>query len=152
MAEIYQLDVDECLRLLRAGAFGRLAFVGPDGPEIIPINYAVHDRAVVVRTARGGLVDTHAPGSPLAFEVDHVNYERGYGWSVVARGFGERADDDATAALRSLPRPPEWASRGAESWIRLPWTSLTGRRIGRGWDPLREMPVRRAWSDDAGTN
>jgi len=124
--------------LLRSGVFGRVIVNRPTGPEVVPVNYVVVDNAVLVRTSSGSLLDRHAGGAALAFEVDDVNYERWHGWSVVARGRGERvAREQLTPEERGSPGPPAWVTHDEETWIRLRWVTLTGRRVGQG-SPLRQ--------------
>jgi len=142
--EILELTHEMCEQLLRAGVFGRMALNRPTGPEVIPVNYAVVGDAVLVRTSPGSLLDRYADGAALVFEVDQPSYDRGHGWSVVARGRGERlTTEQLTEEERRAPGPPAWVTRPEETWIRLRWATLTGRRIGRGWDPFAELPVRR---------
>jgi nitroimidazol reductase NimA-like FMN-containing flavoprotein (pyridoxamine 5'-phosphate oxidase superfamily) len=144
MTRAYELTYEECETLLRAGVFGRIVLNRPTGPEIVPVNYTVAGDVVLARTAPGTLLDRHAHHAPLVFEVDHADYERWHGWSVVARGVGERvAGDELTPEERRAPKPPPWVKRDDEVWIRLPWATLTGRRIGRGWNPLAGLPVHR---------
>jgi uncharacterized protein len=145
MAEILELPYDDCEALLRAGVLGRIGLSRPTGPEIVPVNYVVVGNAVLVRTSPGSLLDQWADGAALVFEVDGVNYERWHGWSVMARGRGERVSTaELTDDERRTPGPPAWVSRDDVSWIRLRWVTLTGRRLGAGWNPLAEMPIRRA--------
>ena len=144
MATILELSPETCERLLRAGVFGRVVLTSPARPEIVPVNYVAVDGAVLIRTSPGSLLDRQADGADLLFEVDNVDYERWHGWSVVARGRGERvAPDRLTDEERRAPGPPRWVSRVEESWIRLRWDSLSGRRLGKGWNCLEELPVRR---------
>lgn len=144
MADLQELPYDLCAQLVRAGVLGRMVVNRPTGPEVVPVNYVVVDDAVLVRTAPGSLLDRFANGALMAFEVDHVNYQEWHGWSVVARGRGERLTaDELTANERRAPGPPAWVSRKEQTWIRLRWVTLTGRRIGEGWSPLAELPVRR---------
>ena len=75
--------------MLMAGLVGRVAMCTPMGPHIVPVNYSVLDDTVIVRTTPYSVLGSHARGSILALEVDHFEYERHHGWSVVARG---RAD------------------------------------------------------------
>jgi nitroimidazol reductase NimA-like FMN-containing flavoprotein (pyridoxamine 5'-phosphate oxidase superfamily) len=146
MPEILELTYEKCERLLRAGVFGRMVLNRPTGPEIVPVNYVVVEDAVLVRTSPGSLLDRYADGAALAFEVDDANYERWHGWSVVARGRGQRlTPEQLTTEEQRVPGPPSWVTRQEESWIRLRWVTLTGRRIGSGWSPLAEMPVQRVW-------
>jgi nitroimidazol reductase NimA-like FMN-containing flavoprotein (pyridoxamine 5'-phosphate oxidase superfamily) len=66
----------ECWRLLDGHGVGRIAFLAEPGdlPHVLPLNYAVRDRALVMRTRQGSLLDTtagrSAAGCPAAFEVD----------------------------------------------------------------------------------
>ena len=105
MPEIHELDLPTCARLIRRGAFGRFAFVSPRGPEIVPVNYAVHGDAVVVRTAPDSALARHGAGAELIFEVDAV---------------------DRSCVLR------------------MPWTELTGRAVGRRTGLESLLPVGRA--------
>jgi len=138
MPSVMPLSTSECERLLRAGVFGRLGLTTLRGPEIVPVNYAVVDDAIVVRTAPSSLVATYADRAPIVFEVDLVDHERWQGWSVVARGVGRCVADRDVPGL--LPR--SWADGERTTLVRLAWTELTGRRIGTGWDCLAAMPVR----------
>lgn len=135
----------ESLTLLRGGVFGRMAVVAPDGPHVVPVNYAVVDDAVVVRTEPGSVLGTNAPGEVAAFEVDQVDYETHRGWSVVVRGVVEQVVDPVVLRRISAtwsPRP--WASGGRPLHLRLVWHEIHGRRIGTGWSTVASMPVRRA--------
>lgn len=144
MNNLTEMAYADCERLLRAGVFGRVVLNRPTGPEVVPVNYTVAADAVLVRTAPGSLLDRHADGAALVFEVDHVDYSRWHGWSVVARGVGERVlPDELSEDERSAPQPPPWVHREETSWIRLRWVTLTGRRLGQGWSPYAELPVRR---------
>lgn len=144
MRQISELTYEECEALLRAGVFGRVALTTLTGPLIVPVNYVVVGGAILVRTSPGSLLDRYAGSFVVAFEVDNVNYERAHGWSVVATGRCERiASDQLTEEERRTPGPPTWVRRDADLWIRLRWVTLTGRRLGKGWSPIAEMPVRR---------
>ena len=37
----------ECWRLLAGKSVGRVGYVAPDGPQILPVNYAVRDTSIV---------------------------------------------------------------------------------------------------------
>lgn len=147
VSAVADLDQEECLTLLRAGVFGRLVLdVGADRIEVLPVNYATVDGSVLVRTAPGSLIDRCADGARVLLEVDHVNHERHHGWSVVARGIGERVTpEELTEAERHAPGPPRWARIQDATWFRLRWDEITGRRIGTGWSCTDELPVRRVW-------
>lgn len=144
MASLEELDGSVCERLLRRGVFGRMVVVADGRPEIVPVNYTTHGDAAWARTSPGSLLDRYADGEPLLLEVDHVDHERGRGWSVVARGHGERVPEgERTDAERRTSGPPRWVRREDEVWIQLRWEELTGRRTGSGWDLSAGLPVDR---------
>jgi len=144
-AEVVDLDRDECVRLLRAGVAGRVAVCTPNGPHIIPVNYAVVDDTIVLRTAPYSLLGTYGRDTTLAFEVDQLDYERQRGWSVVARGRGENVSDlEELDHIREVWEPRPWAGGTRSLYLRLRWTELSGRQVGAGWDPLSQLPVRRS--------
>jgi hypothetical protein len=139
----YELSPSLCEELLRAGVFGRLGVSAPDGPHVIPLNYAVIDDAVVVRTTPHGVAGRRGPGTVAAFEIDYVEYDGQRGWSVQARGPLEAVPEAELAHVAPAWVPRPWADGARPLFLRLRWTELTGRRIGAGWDPLRRLPVRR---------
>jgi uncharacterized protein len=141
--EPVELSSRECLELLSAGLVGRVAVCTPVGPHIVPVNYSVVDDSVIVRTTPYSVLGTHARGSILALEVDQFDYERRHGWSVVARG---RADLVTGASeleeIKARWQPNAWAAGTRNLFLRVRWSELTGRRLGAGWNPVDELPVR----------
>ena len=111
------LSEAECLRRLAVHDFGRLAVVVQGRPAIFPVNYALCDRVIAIRTALGAKM-THAPGTRVAFEIDGFDPLSGTGWSVLVQG---RAVD-ATTALDDV----SWTSRGAT-----PHPAAPGARVYR---------------------
>jgi transcriptional regulator with XRE-family HTH domain len=120
----------ECWRLLDGHGVGRIAFMAePDGsPHVLPLNYAVRDHALVMRTRQGSLLDTtvgrSAEGCPASFEVDHIDDAQSEGWSVLLRGSvvlaeagGEPADVEP------------WAGGVRVRRVHLAPRIVTGRRI-----------------------
>lgn len=144
MPDSRELSHAECESLLRAGVAGRVALATPTGPHIVPVNYSVVDDAIIVRTSPYSMLGTHGRDTTLAFEVDQFDYEDQRGWSVVARGRAEVVHDpDEIAHIRRVWAPQPWANGIRSLHVRLRWNELTGRRLGRGWDPLEVAPVRR---------
>jgi nitroimidazol reductase NimA-like FMN-containing flavoprotein (pyridoxamine 5'-phosphate oxidase superfamily) len=147
MAESRELDWVDCERLLRAGMVGRVAVSTPNGPHIIPINYSVVDDAIVFRTSPYSLLGTYGRNAQLAFEVDHFDYPGHRGWSVVARGRGDTITNPQEIRHVTDQWPPRpWADGNRSLFFRLPWTDLSGRRLGGGWTQDNESPVRRTLS------
>jgi uncharacterized protein len=144
MYESFELTEAECRQLLNAGLVGRVALCTPVGPHILPVNYAVVDDAVVVRTTPYSVLGTQARGSMCAVEIDQLDYERQRGWSVVVRGRADVITDaDALEHVRRSWGPGVWAAGNRSLHIRVPCTEISGRRLGGNWNPVDDLPVRR---------
>ena len=144
MSEPMELSYGKCRELLAAGVVGRVGLCTPDGPRILPVNYAVVSEAIVFRTTPYGIVAAHDWNSPIAFEIDLFDHADHKGWSVLAVGPGERLEDpDEIALVQRTWDPRPWASGSRPLYIRLKWQDLTGRRLGSGWTHENESPVRR---------
>jgi transcriptional regulator with XRE-family HTH domain len=120
----------ECWRLLDDHGVGRIAFLAEpsDSPHVLPLNYAVRDRALVMRTRLGSLLDTtadrSADGLPASFEVDQIDDAQSEGWSVLLRGLVVLTDvGDEPADVEP------WAGGGRVRQIQLTPRIVTGRRI-----------------------
>ncbi len=122
------LDDDTCWRLIESAPVGRIAFVQDDKPVVLPINYAVHDRSVVFRTAAGSKFDAAILRHPVAFEVDDWSAEHRSGWSVLVDGVAmEVTDEDMKQALDQLGLEP-WADEVPRTnWVRIRTQAITGR-------------------------
>ncbi|WP_336215243.1 pyridoxamine 5'-phosphate oxidase family protein [Nonomuraea sp. LPB2021202275-12-8] len=129
-----ELGPEECLRLIAAGGIGRVAFSGPSGPTVLPVNYRMHDGAVVFRTRAGGPMDqnlrTRLEGVEvkIGFEVDWIDEAKREGWSVLIQGPAHHVTSDETPAV-SGARVDSWAGGERELYIRIIPHQITGRRI-----------------------
>ena len=140
MKEPMELSVDECLNLLANEVFGRLAVVGPAGPRIVPLNYALIDDTIVLRTSPYSELAQHAIGKNAAFEIDEVDHTRQTGWSVVAVGMLEEVEPADVERLRTAWVPQPWAGGQRNLYLRLRWREISGRRL-RG-APIPTSPTR----------
>ena len=144
MSNVEELSYAKCRGLLAGGVFGRVALCTPEGPRIFPVNYSVVGETIIFRTSPYGVVASHDWRAPIAFEVDHVDYDEHRGWSVLAVGPGERVEDvEELDVIKRTWDPRPWAGGSRPLYVRLEWTELTGRRLGGGWTHQNEMPVRR---------
>ena len=144
MNEPVELTYEECLELLHGGLVGRVAICTPVGPRIVPLNYALYDDAIVFRTTPYSELGTYGWNTDVAFEIDHLDYEKHQGWSVLAIGRAELIDDpDEVQDIRAGWDPTPWAGGRRHLYLRLRWRDLTGRRIGGDWTRSTMMPVRR---------
>ncbi|MDO9496587.1 MAG: pyridoxamine 5'-phosphate oxidase family protein, partial [Nocardioides sp.] len=90
------------------------------------------------------LLGLHARDAVVAFEVDRLDQDEHHGWSVLARGRAEAVTDpEELEQIESTYPPQPWASGNRPLLLRIAWTELSGRKLGRGWDPLAEMPYKR---------
>jgi nitroimidazol reductase NimA-like FMN-containing flavoprotein (pyridoxamine 5'-phosphate oxidase superfamily) len=130
-----RLDEAECLRLISPGGIGRIAFTGRYGLTVLPVNYKLHDGAIVFRTAqdsptgedlRTGIA--HAEYQ-VAFEIDQVDPQTRDGWSVLIHGPAHHMSTDAerAAVLESGVEP--WPGGDREHVIRIIPNTVTGRRL-----------------------
>lgn len=134
-----ELTAEQCRALLTSQAVGRVAFVTPQGPRIVPVNYGVHDDVVEFRTTSYSELALHAPGTPVAFEVDELDPSTRSGWSVVVAGHCERALDDVDPTLagsgsghREETGATPWAGGRRPLVLRVALDEVTGRRVGQG--------------------
>lgn len=134
MNEAAELPVEECLELLHGGVVGRVALSTPTGPRIVPLNYAMYGDAIVFRTTAYSELGTYGWNTDLAFEIDHLDFEKREGWSVVAVGRAELLEDpDELREVRAGWDPTPWVAGRRYLYIKLRWRDLTGRRIGVDW-------------------
>src|SRR5215472_7313607 len=137
------LDEAECLRLISPGGIVRLAYLGRYGLTVIPVNYGLHEGAIVFRTAqdsptgedlRTGIA--HAEYQ-VAFEIDDIDQVAREGWSVLVHGPAHHMDSEAErAAVRASGVEP-WPGGEREHAIRITPRRITGRRLRRGASPGR---------------
>jgi nitroimidazol reductase NimA-like FMN-containing flavoprotein (pyridoxamine 5'-phosphate oxidase superfamily) len=135
MTMVYELAYDECLDLLRSRSTGRVAVGAPDGPHIVPVNYAVHEGMLFIRTTPYSVLGTYGRNTMVAFEVDQVDDAEQIGWSVVARGRCNAVMDPSEIRRithEASPRP--WAAGHRTLLLGLEWRELTGRRLARTGD------------------
>lgn len=135
MGALRRLSESECRAHLTQQQTGRIAVVAPDGPHIIPVNYAVVDEHVIFRTGPATLLAAFAPQSVIAFEVEHTDDATRTAWSVVARGRVEIVHDSRQRELvRRVWEPVPWADGDRSLYLRLTVRTLSGRSVGAPTD------------------
>jgi len=131
-AAMTELDREECLVLLRWEVIGRLAVAVPgEAPSVVPVNFAVHDGAVLFRSGEGEKL-RHLRDHPVSLQVDRFDLYRRIGWSVLVKGMAVEVDPDLVDDLDIEP----WAPAAKEHLLRLDPDQITGRRL-----VLRQAPL-----------
>jgi nitroimidazol reductase NimA-like FMN-containing flavoprotein (pyridoxamine 5'-phosphate oxidase superfamily) len=125
-----ELAERECLELLAGRVLGRVAVVVDDEARVFPVNYLLDGRAIVFRTDEGTKLDAARARALVTFEVDDSDPLYHTGWSVMATGRLEAVTEPHELdRVRGLP-VRAWGREG-QHWVRLPITSVSGRRIER---------------------
>jgi len=121
------ITVEECWELLATKRVGRVAYCGPDGPEVLPMNYVVADGSVLFRTAPSSALGHHLRLDVAAFEVDEIDDYTESGWSVLVRGTVDPVEPGDLAGIERRPEP--WAAGDRPLHLRLAPRTVTGRRL-----------------------
>ncbi len=127
---IEDISYSQCLSYLTTKDVGRFALVVSGHPMIVPVNYAVDEGTIVVRSDVGTKVRS-APMAQVAFEVDEVNGTTQEGWSVLVSGPAldiTDATDPESERLRQLPLDT-WAPGPKNHWLKIVPKLITGRRL-----------------------
>jgi nitroimidazol reductase NimA-like FMN-containing flavoprotein (pyridoxamine 5'-phosphate oxidase superfamily) len=122
---VVELPEDECWALLSGEQVGRLAYRLADEIHVVPLNYKVRDRTVLVLTAEGNKLLAAEMGSEVALEADWFDAEEA--WSVLVRGRLRRlGEGEARAAdLDAL----SWIPTFKYDVVQVVPTAVTGRRF-----------------------
>jgi nitroimidazol reductase NimA-like FMN-containing flavoprotein (pyridoxamine 5'-phosphate oxidase superfamily) len=141
-AILEELDEAECLQLIAPGGVGRLAFAGVFDLSVLPVNYLLHEGAIVFRTAPEGTTEedlrtgiSHAEYR-VAFEVDNIDPQAHSGWAVLVQGPAHHMDTEAEQAEARALGIDSWAGGERDHFIKITPVEVTGRRI-RGRQPGR---------------
>jgi nitroimidazol reductase NimA-like FMN-containing flavoprotein (pyridoxamine 5'-phosphate oxidase superfamily) len=134
-AVLETLDEAECWRLISPGGIGRLVFAGRYDLTVLPVNYKIHNGAVLFRTAQAGSTDEdlrtgieHAEYR-VAFEVDDFDAGAREGWSVLVQGPAHHIDSETERADAALADVQPWPDGEREHFISILPARITGRRI-----------------------
>lgn len=129
---IVELSRSECLELLAANSFGRLAVIGSgDTPIIRPVNYVFDERSqsVVFRTAAGSKFHFLARANNAAFEIDGIDAAARAGWSVIIAGVTEEVTSPSEVRRLDLLGVDTWPPGERRHWVRIAARTVSGRRI-----------------------
>lgn len=98
-------------------------------PAILPVNYAVHDNAVVFRTGAGSKLAAATREAVVAFEADSFDADTKSGWSVMVVGRSRLVEDDSEIERLAKLDLGTWVTTEPEHFVRIDLTQVTGRRL-----------------------
>lgn len=117
----------EAWELLSRAEVARVAWSGPDGVSILPVNCIVAEGALWFRTAPTSAIIRAGADLEVTVEADDLDPVRRTGWSVVMRAVVELVDpDDAPAVVSELRI---WPGGSRTVCVRLEPLAVTGRQI-----------------------
>jgi nitroimidazol reductase NimA-like FMN-containing flavoprotein (pyridoxamine 5'-phosphate oxidase superfamily) len=124
-----ELSDAECKQLLAEHTAGRVGFMAPDGPQILPVTYQYRNGSVIFRTSPAGALSGLIRRTSVAFEIDGIDEERHSGWSVLVLGFAEAMAHDylLTSAWETGPVP--WADGIRNLFIEIKPRKISGRSV-----------------------
>ncbi len=136
---LVQLTRRECLDLLAAEHFGRLA-VGSGGPAPIirPVNYVFDPRSqsVVFQTAEGSKLHSLLHETHAAFEVDAIDPSTRTGWSVIIVGVTEALNRPDEIRRMDALGLDSWTPGEKRHWLRIRAWTVSGRRLAVVTEPI----------------
>lgn len=134
---ILNLSEDETWKLIEGTKHGRLVVTVGGEPDIFPVNYAVNNRKLYLRTAPGNKLAELTINAKVLFETDGILSEEA--WSVVLRGAARVLEQSADiAAAEALGLKP-WVPTLKDFYVEIDPTSVSGRHFQFGEHPEREI-------------
>lgn len=122
-----ELRREQCLELLGSKNVGRVAYCDPEGPQVLPVNYVLHDDTLLFRTSPHSALGMRPHLEFAAFQVDEVDDYTESGWSVLVRGGVQPVEPDQLPPRAERPR--SWAAGYRPLHLRLTPRIITGRRL-----------------------
>ena len=126
------LDREECLRLLRTAAVGRVVVLtAGQTPVIRPVNFVFDERSqsVVFRCSGGTKLISLLGAARAWFEVDEIDAANRTGWSVIIAGVTEPVTQRHEVARLERLALHSWVAGPDAHWIRIRARVVSGRRI-----------------------
>jgi nitroimidazol reductase NimA-like FMN-containing flavoprotein (pyridoxamine 5'-phosphate oxidase superfamily) len=129
--EFTRLDRTESLRLLAGVPVGRLIFTVNALPVVRPVNFALVDGLIVLRTAADTTVARKVNETIVAFEADQLDPATSSGWSVTVTGRAALVTDPAAIArYQAVPLVP-WAPGVRDQFVTITTELVEGLRVRR---------------------
>ena len=124
-----RLSAEDCWTQLHTSGLGRLAIAAKGMVDIFPVNYLVHDEAILFRSAPGTKLSNLTAAPLVAFEAD--GFDGRWHWSVIVHGRATRLSDEADIVESGVEKLVTWSSTPKFNYVRITPTDVTGIRIDR---------------------
>ncbi len=121
------LQESECWELTATMPVGRVAWSTAAGPVVVPVNFVVHDRRIVLHASPYSAMVREVDDSVVAFEVDEIDPVTRSGWSVLLRGHAHVAFRDSYGD--DLPDVDTWADGSRRMTMLIDVHEVSGRRV-----------------------
>lgn len=131
-----ELDRAEALALLGSVSMGRIVFTRNALPAIRPVNHALVDGQLVIRTHEGAALTNAVDGggTVVAYEADMLDQVTHLGWSVVVTGFARLVKEpEQLARYEQLVAP--WVSQAMEHAVLIRLDIVNGFRMTEAVEP-----------------
>lgn len=127
---VTEIPEAECRQLVEDHGFvGRIAWMGAEGIELMPVNYIADSDAVVFATAPSVRDRIATASGTVVFEVDASYPLEHSGWSVVIRGHASEITGEIAVERLGRGRLRSWAGPVDAVWMSISIEKMTGRRI-----------------------
>lgn len=124
-----RLTREQCLELLQTVPVGWLAYCHAGRPQLVPVNFALDQDEVLVRTGYGDKLAAAAHQVEMSFAVSSIDPGTRTGWSVTVGGPGRLLDDGVDLANPALAALTAWAPGDREFYVGIVVADVSGRRI-----------------------
>jgi uncharacterized protein len=121
------LNAYDCWQLLPTEEVARVAWDGPEGASIVPVNYTVAERALWFQTQPYSELGRQCKGCRVAMEIDHLDHADKSAWSVVVVGWSDVIDPGDVP--ESVMQMEIWIPGPRSQVVRVDPVSVTGRRV-----------------------
>jgi len=122
------LSIPDCEQRLSRGGVGTLALCGVEAPVLRPVNFAVHQGWIIIRTGEGQIFDAATRSEPASFVISDLDRLEHSGWSVVVSG--SLAELSSLGFTESIPLRP-WAKADKNQFVGLCIDQISGRSIAK---------------------
>ena len=126
--EFTRLERAESFQLLAGVPVGRLIFTSSALPTVRPVNFALVDGLIVLRTAAAA-VARRVHDMIVAFQADHLDPATCSGWSVTVTGRAALVTDPSTIARYQGVPPVPWGPGVRDQFVTITTELVEGLRV-----------------------